>query len=103
MKNTKNEMTTEFKKRYAELSAKAKDVKAKLKAVLKDAKELSKESKSLYDFANDRIWYANDRMYFVDDDCTTLHPMPNWFGDKMDNLVSWTDCTFQINSAIDYI
>ena len=102
MKNTKNEMTTEFKKRYAEVSAKAKDVKAKLKAVLKDAKELSKESKSLYDFANDRIWYANDRMYFVDDDGTP-HPISNWFGDKMDNLVSWTDCKFQINSVIDCI
>ena len=102
MKNTKNEMTAEFKKRYAELSVKAKDVKAKLKAVLKDAKELSKESKSLYDFANDRIWYANDRMYFVDDD-GTLHPMSNWFSDKMDNLVSWIDCKFQINSAIDCI
>ena len=102
MKNTKNEMTTEFKKRYAEVSAKAKDVKAKLKAVLKDAKELSKESKALYDFANDRLCYANDRMYYVDDDWT-LHPISNWFGDKMDNLESWTDCTFQINSAIDYI
>ena len=95
MKNTKNEMTAEFKKRYAELSVKAKDVKAKLKAVLKDAKELSKESKSLYDFANDRLYY--------EDDDGTLHPMSNWFCDKMDNLVSWTDCKFQINSAIDYI
>lgn len=102
MKNTKNEMTTEFKKRYAEVSAKAKDVKAKLKAVLKDARELSKESKALYDFANDRIWYANDKMYFVDDD-GILHPMSNWFGDKMDNLVSWTDCKLEITSAIDYI
>ena len=30
MKNTKKEMTAEFKKRYAEVSAKAKAVKAKL-------------------------------------------------------------------------
>ena len=103
MKNTKNEMTAEFKKRYAELSVKAKDVKTNLKAVLKDAKELSKESKSLYDFANDRLYYEDDdRLYYEDDD-GTLHPMSNWFCDKMDNLVSWTDCTFQINSAIDYI
>ena len=102
MNNTKNEMTAEFKKRYASVSVKAKDVKTKLKAVLKDAKELSKDAKALYDFANDKMCYANDRMYFVDDD-GTLHPISNWFGDKMDNLVSWTDCIFQINSAIDYI
>ena len=103
MKNTKNEMTTEFKKRYAEVSAKAKDVKAKLKAVLKDAKELSKDAKALYDFANDRMWYANGRMMYYMGDDGTLHQMSNLFGDKMDNLVSWTDCTFQITSAIDYI
>ena len=102
MKNMKNEMTSEFKKRYAEVSAKAKDVKAKLKAVLKDAKELSKESKALYDFAKDRLCYANGRMYYVDDD-GTLNPTFNWFCDKMDNLVSWTDCTFEINIAINHI
>lgn len=102
MKNTKNEMTVEFKKRYAEVSAKAKDVKAKLKAVLKDAKELSKDAKSLYDFANDRLCYANDRIYYVDDD-GMLHPTFNWFGDKMDKLESWTDCKLEITSAIDYL
>lgn len=103
MKNTKNEMTAEFNKRYDKVSAKAKDVKAKLKAVLKDAKELSKDAKALYDFANDRMCYANDRMYYVNDDGTLLHPMCNCLCDKMDNLVSWTDCIFEINSAIDYI
>lgn len=102
MKNTKNKMTAEFNKRYDKVSAKAKDVKAKLKAVLKDAKELSKDAKALYNFANNRICYANDKMWYVDDD-GTLHPISNWFCDKMVNLVSWTDCTFQINSAIDYI
>ena len=102
MKNTKNEMTAEFKKRYAEVSAKAKDVKAKLKDALKDAKELSKESKSLYDFANDKMFYANGRLYCMEDDGTT-HPISNWFGDKMDNLVSWTDCMFEINIAINHI
>lgn len=95
MKNTQKEMTVEFKKRYAEVSAKAKAVKAKLKEALKDAKALSKDAKALYDFGNDRLYYA--------DDGGTPRPASKWIGDKMDLLESWIDCRLEISSAIDYL
>ena len=102
MKNTKNEMTAEFKKRYTEVSAKAKAVKAKLKEALKDARELSKDAKALYDFGNDRLRYANDQLYYVHDD-GTHHPASKWLADKMDLLEMWIDCNCEIASAINYI
>lgn len=95
MKNTQKEMTAEFKKRYAEVSAKAKAVKAKLKGALKDAKELSKDAKALYDFGDARLYYT--------DDDGTPHPASKWIGDKMDKLESWTDCRLEISSVIDYL
>lgn len=95
MKNTQKEMTAEFKKRYAEVSAKAKAVKAKLKDALKEAKTLSKDAKELYDFGNDRLYSA--------DDDGTLHPAPKWLGNKMDKLELWADCDLGITNAIDYL
>ena len=93
MKNTKKEMTAEFKKRYAEVSDKAKAVKAKLKEALKEAKALSKEAKALYDFGDARLYYT--------DDDGTPHPASKWIGDKMDLLESWTDCRLEIASVVD--
>ena len=98
MKNTKNEMAAEFKKRYDEVSVKAKDTKAKLKEVLNSAKDLSKDAKALCDL----VCYANDRLYYADDD-GTLHPAPKWLGNKMDKLELWADCDLGITNAIDYL
>lgn len=95
MKNTQKEMTVEFKKRYAEVSAKAKAVKAKLKEALKDAKALSKDAKALYKFGNDRLYSA--------DGCVSVRSAFKGLGDKMDLLESWIDCRLEISSAIDYL
>ena len=98
MKNTQKEMTAEFNKRYAEVSAKAKAVKAKLKGVLNSAKDLSKDAKALCGL----VCYANDRLYYAEDD-GTLHPAPKWLGNKMDKLELWADCDLGINNAIGYL
>ena len=93
MKNTKKEMTAEFKKRYAEVSDKAKAVKAKLKEALKEAKALSKEAKALYDFGDARLYYT--------DDDGTLHPAFKGLGDKMDKLEHWDNYSLEIASVVD--
>ena len=98
MKNTKNEVAAEFKKRYAEVSVKAKAVKAKLKEVLNSAEEISKDAKAL----GDLVCYANDRLYYVNDD-GTLYPAPKWLGNKMDKLELWADCDLGITNAINYL
>lgn len=92
MKNTQKEMTVEFKKRYAEVSAKAKAVKAKLKEALKDAKELSKDAKALYKFGNDRLYSA--------DGCASVRPAFKGLGDKMDRLNHWDSYSLEIVSAV---
>lgn len=98
MKNTKNEMVTEFKKRYAEVSVKAKAVKAKLKEVLNSAEELSKDAKALCDL----VCYANNRLYYVDED-GTLYPTSERLGNKMNKLELWAQCDLGITKAIDYL
>ena len=95
MKNMKNEMAAEFKKRYDEVSAKAKAVKAKLKEALKDAKALSKDAKALYKFGNDKLYSA--------DGCASVRPAFKGLGDKMDKLELWADCDLGITNAIDYL
>ena len=88
MKNTKKEESAEFRKRYAEVSTKAKAVKAKLKEVLKDAKELSKDAQALYDFGNDRLYTEGDH--------AMLYPAFKGLGDKMDKLEWWADSKLAI-------
>jgi len=87
---TRKVQAAEFKKRYAEVSAKAKAVKAKLKEALKDAKELSKAANSLYDFGNDRLYAEGDPM---------IYPAFRGLGDKMDQLKWWADSKFAIAHA----
>ena len=98
MKNKKNEMAAEFKKRYADVSVKAKAVKDKLKEVLNSAKDLSKDAKALCDL----VCYANDRLYYVDDD-GVLYPTSKQLGNKMDKLELWADCDLGITNALDYL
>ena len=88
MKNANKTASAEFRKRYAEVSAKAKAVKAKLKEALKDAKELSKDARALYDFGNDRLYAAGD--------CAMLYPAFKGLGDKMDKLEWWADSKLAI-------
>ena len=92
MKNMKNEMAAEFKKRYDEVSAKAKAVKAKLKEALKDAKALSKDAKALYKFGNDKLYSA--------DGCASVRPAFKGLGDKMDKLEHWDNYSLEIASAV---
>lgn len=91
MKNPKKEASAEFRKRYAEVSAKAKAVKAKLKEALKDARALSKDAWALYDFGNNRL--------YAPDDFAMLCPAFKGLGDKMDRLAWWADCKFAIAGA----
>lgn len=91
----KNEIAAEFKKRYSEVSTKAKAVKAKLKETLKDVKVLSKDAKALYDFANDRMYSVDDEGMFI--------PAFKGLDGKMDQLETWIDCWIGCKLEIDSV